>query len=179
MLPKLIYWPVFLFFRVLEWICEKTGRMIIIKGHPEGGAKEEIYLIRYYLFKPNEKGWNIFIHRFLRSDLDVVHDHPFDFLGLVLSGGYKEVYYDSQLDGEYPFCINSNPPGSFLIRTASHRHKVLVKSVNTWETRRKAPMTVILRGPRYQGWGFYPDGKFVDFETYLDVKSDELHQEAQ
>ena len=175
MLPKFIYYPVLWLVLALEWLCERLGRQIIIKGHPNSGDAESIYLLRYYLF-PSSWSWNLYIHRFLRSDHDVPHDHPFDFVGLVLSGGYDEYYMNHQTKEIVRGC---NPPGSVLIRTASHIHKVIVRKVYEYKDRKKAPLTIIFRGPRYQGWGFHTDKGYVDFETYLGVDANEVHKEAQ
>lgn len=176
--------------RALEWYCEKRGQVIHIKGRPGTPEAEDIYLVRYYLL-PQGCPWNIYIHRFLRSDHDVPHDHPFDFVGLVLQGGYKEKWYRrcrSRADGnffqeEYSY----NPPGSFIVRQASHTHQVLLDRKYDYEERKQAPLTVIVRTPRYQDWGFWRtingpyagmvEAEWVQWQEYLGMQGEEYDEE--
>jgi hypothetical protein len=52
----------------------------------------EPYLERYYVFLKDRKRFpfNIFVHKFLKSDPDDVHDHPWPYATLILKGGYWE-----------------------------------------------------------------------------------------
>ena len=52
----------------------------------------EPYLERYYVFLKDRKlfPFNVFLHRFLKSDPDHVHDHPWPYATLILRGGYYE-----------------------------------------------------------------------------------------
>jgi hypothetical protein len=67
------------------WFCIKTGRVFNITGT---GADTDVYLIRYYVFQ--NKYFNVFIHIFLRSDRDDMHDHPWNFGTYVVRGSYNE-----------------------------------------------------------------------------------------
>ena len=67
---------------------EKHDRKRIIMDRVD----HEPYLERYYIFL-KERNWfpfNIFIHKFLKSDPDDVHDHPWNYASLILKGGYWE-----------------------------------------------------------------------------------------
>ena len=68
-----------------EWCLDRPDRVIMISGTDD---PENVYLLRSVLFR--SKLFCIYIHRFLRSDKDDHHDHPFDFLGYVVKGGYIE-----------------------------------------------------------------------------------------
>lgn len=47
------------------------------------------YLHRWYIFRSKRLG--VFLHKFVRSDEDrALHDHPWNFFGIVLKGGYME-----------------------------------------------------------------------------------------
>ena len=52
----------------------------------------EPYLERFYLFLKDRGNFpfNIFLHRFLKSDPDDLHDHPWNYRTLILWGGYWE-----------------------------------------------------------------------------------------
>ncbi len=55
-------------------------------------VENEPYLERYYVFL-KDRTWfpfNMFIHKFLKSDPDDVHDHPWPYATLILKGGYYE-----------------------------------------------------------------------------------------
>ena len=70
-----------------KW-CEKTGRVAYITGGPAG---KTVYLVRYMPI--HSKYLCLYIHRFMRSDADDPHDHPWNFFTYVISGGYKEAFY--------------------------------------------------------------------------------------
>jgi hypothetical protein len=50
------------------------------------------YLERYYVFLRDRERFpfNVFVHKFLKSDTEDVHDHPWPFLTVILKGGYWE-----------------------------------------------------------------------------------------
>lgn len=191
MFKRFLLFLVTKFVNLLEFYCEKTDKMILIKGRPGTNESEDVYLVRYYLLPQGFK-WNVYIHRFLRSDHDVPHDHPFDFIGFVLGGGYNEEWY--QKDREMPLMTDKthcntyirkkslNPPGSFIIRQASHIHKVLIDRKYDYSEKHKAPLTVIFRSPRYQDWGFWNTeatigndkvrAYWVQWQEYLGIDED-------
>lgn len=64
------------------------------------------------------------------------HDHPWNFLAVVLLGGYNEYH-----NGVWIW----RGPGSILFRPATFRHNVVTRGVS-W--------SVILTGKKFRGWGF-------------------------
>lgn len=73
---------------ILKWL-EKIGRKRIVYDR----VSEEPYLERYYLFlkdRGEKFPFNIFLHKFLKSDPDDVHDHPWSYFTIILKGGYYE-----------------------------------------------------------------------------------------
>ena len=64
------------------------GRKRVIKDRDSN----EPYLVRYYLFLKDRKNFpfNITLHKVLKSDEDVLHDHPWSYATLILKGGYWE-----------------------------------------------------------------------------------------
>jgi hypothetical protein len=71
----------------LNWL-ERHGRKNVIMDRVNG----EPYLERYYVFLKDRKSFpfNVFLHKFLKSDPDDVHDHPWGYATLILKGGYWE-----------------------------------------------------------------------------------------
>lgn len=113
-------------------------------------------LIRYYLL--STPWFVVNIHKLLRSDEDrYLHDHPWDFWTLLLSGQYFE-----HLPGGTVRCLNA---GDWLYRKAEHRHRVELNEP-CW--------TLVLRRRTRREWGFWingpgePDGfgKWVQHTDY-------------
>jgi hypothetical protein len=73
-----------MFVKVMEYL----GRRRIINDREDN----EPYLERYYVFLKDRNNFpfNIFIHKFLKSDPDDLHDHPWEFRTFILAGGYWE-----------------------------------------------------------------------------------------
>lgn len=54
------------------------------------GSAEDPYLLRWWII-PRNKVFNIYLHRFMRSDEDrALHDHPWSNLSILLRGCYAE-----------------------------------------------------------------------------------------
>lgn len=142
---------------MLEYYCEWSGKMILIRGRPDTPEYKDIYLVRYYLFPQGSK-WQVYIHRFLRSDSDVPHDHPFDFASYILKGGYQEqiTFREDPRNAFWVSRMETHKAGDLLLRQGNHAHKVIIDGKYDWNERKNAPLTLILRGPRYRDWGFLP-----------------------
>jgi hypothetical protein len=70
-------------------------------------------MIRYILFRVSKFG--VFLHKFCRSDHErCLHDHPWNFVSIILKGGYQEVTNDG---------IVRYAPGSILVRPCEWRHR--------------------------------------------------------
>ena len=81
---------------MLKKLFQRLGRYRVIMDRVEN----EPYLERYYVFLKDRDRFpfNIFVHKFLKSDTEDVHDHPWPFLTVILRGGYWEwrPQFDSQ-----------------------------------------------------------------------------------
>lgn len=158
---------------ICRW-CEKTGRVFHITGGPSG---KTVYLVRYMPIQ--SKYFCFYIHRFMRSDADDPHDHPWNFFTYVISGGYKEVFYDKTKPQSYEGYftdlwtekVNVRKPGSIAYRKATDVHKVVVDKERDLSEIDQAPFTVCLIGPRIREWGFWnQDGDtFTDWRKYLNI----------
>lgn len=152
----------------------------IIYGCEDRGDADKPYLTRYTLVDTGR--WQLCLHVFHRSDWTRdLHDHPWNFLSLILWGGYYE---------ETPNGVKKlYRPGQLLYRKAEHIHRVQLlckrdatpiekryEKVNkeelTYLPRRKA-VTLVLMSNRRRTWGFWEpqaDGiswSFISFSAYF------------
>lgn len=148
---------------------DKIGRKRIVLDR----QSQEPYLERYYLFLKDRKRWpfNIFLHKFLKSDPTDLHDHPWPYSTLILKGGYWEII---PLGGGISRDFNNNlwteriwrGPGHFRICPANSFHRVeLEPGIECW--------TLFVPGPQQRNWGFDVSGKWVKNEDYLEGKKNE------
>jgi len=142
----------------LNWL-DKIGRKRIIMDRLDN----EPYLERYYIFLKDRVHFpfNIFIHKFLKSDPDDVHDHPWPYATLILKGGYWEhtpiFNEEGKKIGEF---VRWRGPGHFRTCSANSYHRIeLDPAVTCW--------TLFMPGPQTREWGFLVKDKWIHNETYL------------
>jgi hypothetical protein len=150
---------------ILNWL-DRLGRKRIVLDR----QSEEPYLERYYIFLKDRKlfPFNIFLHKFLKSDPDDVHDHPWPYATLILKGGYHEwvPIFDKQniMVGEQKFWRG---PGHFRICSATSYHRIeLVDGVDCW--------TLFMPGPQRREWGFLVNNKWIQHTDYLRSKREQV-----
>ena len=126
-------------------------------------VNNEPYLERYYLFLKDRKRFpfNVFLHKFLKSDPDDVHDHPWPYFTLILRGGYWEWIPQFNSKGEKVGELSVwRSPGHFRFCKASSYHRIeLDPTVTCW--------TLFCPGPQQKDWGFLSKGRWVQWEQYL------------
>jgi hypothetical protein len=113
------------------------------------------YLERYYIFLKNRKNFpfNIFIHKFVNSDPDDLHDHPWPYAAMPLWPGYWEyTIYGKFWRG--PFSIRYAPSETL--------HRIELKGDYCW--------TIFIPGRKIRNWGFVTDDGWVKNEEYLTKK---------
>jgi hypothetical protein len=144
--------------RFLNWL-ERHDRKRIIMDRTEN----EPYLERYYvLFKERITfPYNIFLHKFLKSDPDDVHDHPWNYFTIILKGGYWEwIPVFNTLGEKFSEYRVWRGPGSFRFGGMNNYHRIeLEPSVNAW--------TLFFVGPKKREWGFLVNNKWIHYEQYL------------
>ena len=140
-------------------LLDRMGRKRIVMDRGEN----EPYLERYYLFlKERERfPFNVFLHKFLKSDPDDVHDHPWPYATLILKGGYWEwiPIFDSvgRTTGEIQ---HWRGPGHFRTCSATSYHRIeLDPNITAW--------TLFMPGPKQREWGFLVKNKWVQWQEYL------------
>ena len=143
-------------------LLDRLGRKRIVMDRVEN----EPYLERYYLFLRERERFpfNVFLHKFLKSDPDDVHDHPWPYATLVLKGGYWEwiPHFDTvgRKTGEYQVWRG---PGHFRISKANSFHRIeLDPDIVAW--------TLFVPGPKQRDWGFLVGNKWVPQEQYFQLR---------
>lgn len=137
------------------WIKKTTLKV-------KDGLQEPPYLIRYSLFSC--PWFAIKLHRILLSDDDCMHDHPWSFISIILSGGYFEHTPNpmaipcpgSALYPNYPSKLKWYGPGRILWRPAPSIHRLQVL---------KPATTLVISFKKKRQWGFWtPSGWKVWYE---------------
>ena len=126
-----------MFLNLFRNFMDYFGRYRLIKDKKTG----EPYLERFYIFLKDRENFpfNIFLHRFLKSDPDGLHDHPWNYRTFILSGGYYEQLSDNKLHWRKPFTYRFSKAETF------HRIE-LDKDQKCW--------TIFIPGVRRKEWGF-------------------------
>ena len=138
---------------------QRLGRHRVIMDR----QSDEPYLERYYVFLKDRVRFpfNIFVHKFLKSDPDHLHDHPWPYFTLILKGGYYEwvPYYDKDNKKMTEIC-KWRGPGHFRICKATSYHRIdLNPTVTAW--------TLFIPGPQKREWGFLVRNKWIHNNDYL------------
>lgn len=157
-----------MFSRLMTFILEKTCSKHIISARNSSAP----YMIRYILLKT--KYLSIYFHRFMRSDDDTPHTHPWSFISLAILGGYVEHLYNSESNkGLLQETLIIRKPLSLAYRGIKTVHKVEVDKVRSLEEINDAPLTVVMMFKRKQVWGFIKLTEsgftYVNWKDYLGI----------
>lgn len=107
------------------------------------GAMPEPYMLRWWVI-PRNRWFNIYLHRFLRSDDDrALHDHPWFNCSYILDGEYTE---------ETISCGGVHHKrvvrvGEIKFRSPWRAHRVELHAGPCW--------TLFITGPIVRTWGFH------------------------
>ncbi len=144
-------------------LLEKLGRKRIVMDR----VNDEPYLERYYLFLKDRKRFpfNIFLHKFLKSDPDDLHDHPWPYATFIIKGGYWEWVPQLTNDGKkFGEIAKWRGPGHFRFCKANSYHRIeLDPQVECW--------TIFMPGPQQKEWGFMHKGHWIPHEQYLSERA--------
>lgn len=99
------------------------------------GSEEDPYLKRWWVI-PRNPVFNIYLHNIIRPDDDVLHDHPWWNISIVLKGGYVETTHKGAF---------TRRAGSVVFRFAKALHS-LAPLEDCW--------SLFITGPRFRVWGF-------------------------
>jgi hypothetical protein len=149
-----------------EWQAETEGRervkslfkRKIITGCEERGDGDVPYMTRWILLET--RFGNLYLHVFHRSDYRVFHDHPWDFVSLILWRGYIEDVRREQYIPSVIYSVSRKWPGMLLFRRAEHQHHVVL--INE-----KPAVSLVFTRPKRRIWGFIIDGQWESFKEYF------------
>lgn len=120
------------------------------------GGDNNPYLLRWYLI-PRNPVFNVYIHKFLRSDDDrALHDHPWANCSVILRGCYTE--HTIAAGG-----IHRRE----VIRAGQCRFRWSGRFAHRLELHAGPCWTLFLTGPRYRSWGFHcPERGWVHWRDF-------------
>ena len=149
-----------MFYEYFVKVMEYLGRRRVIYDRLDN----EPYLERYYIFLKDRKNFpfNVFIHRFLKSDPDDLHDHPWAFRTLILAGGYWE-FTDEGKFWRGPLSYNYAPANTF------HRVELDKNVPYCW--------TLFIPSFNHKDWGFKTNNGWIQHDEYFNNKKLEKNNE--
>jgi hypothetical protein len=177
----------------MKWLVPKLEARLLRQGKvryiygKQSEDPENVYLRRTFLFR--SKLFSIYIHRFMRSDKDEHHDHPFDFLGYIVTKGYHESVLHGKecangllLTGGY-YLTGKREEGTWGFRRAETKHMVMLDRPYDQTEYDQAPLTIIFRGPYRREWGFWRGentdeelNRWVPWWEYLNVPRSDIRE---
>lgn len=134
------------------------------------GEADDPYMLRWWVI-PRNRFFNIYLHKFMRSDDDrALHDHPWASMSLLLTGSYFEempvnmhrwVHHGNR--ETYKVLRRPFRP---IFRGPKAIHRVELKfDVVTY---RPIPVwTLFITGPRCRSWGFWCPKGFRHWRDFL------------
>ncbi len=118
------------------------------------GGTGSPYMARYYLLKIPWLKFRVHLHHILRSDEDFeLHDHPWNFVSIVLWEGYLE-----ELRGGVVRRIRA---GQVVRHRATDAHRLILA---------RPAWTLVFCLGKKRVWGFYKWDGWVDYKTFLKEK---------
>ncbi len=133
-----------------------------IVGHPSAP-----YMLRWWLI-PRNRFFNIYLHKFLRSDEDrALHDHPWASLGMILKGEYIEHMprypHWWKVHGHRQTITKVRRAWRPVFRRSTDIHRIeLMKEWKPfiprwgWSMAEEKPVwTLFITGPKLREWGFW------------------------
>lgn len=111
----------------------------------------KLYLHRFVIAR--NRFFSIYLHFTYEDDYPVLHDHPWDNISIVLSGGYYETVPAPITSTANLYRrtkrIHWRGPGSIIKRSAEQAH-----SLSLPRNGRRA-ISLFITGPRRRTWGFH------------------------
>jgi hypothetical protein len=120
------------------------------------GGRERPYLLRWFVI-PRNRVFNIYLHRFLRSDDDrALHDHPWWNLSILIDGSYTE--HRIAAGGVHE---------KVVLHAGDSRLRLSGRIAHRVELHDGPCTTLFITGPRYREWGFHcPDEGWIHWERF-------------
>lgn len=118
------------------------------------------YLYRWFVHPRNDRT-NTYFHIQVASDPErPLHDHPWDNMSVILSGGYDEIHdpepaltFHNSIHPRPPYLTRHLRAGMAVFRKAEEAHRLILPPCYHYT------MTIFSTGPRLRDWGFwFPTG---------------------
>lgn len=139
----------------------RQGRWSALTAHLIRCEDGAAYLFRRQVIRTP---WlRVFIHDIHETDQDRhLHDHPWSFISIILSGGYTELYCEDSQDD--PWVVEQRRWPRFSVHLMRHTaaHRIIDASPGL--------RTLVIAGPRRQDWGFHTENGFVGWRAYHGVQ---------
>jgi hypothetical protein len=151
-------------------LMNKLDRYRLIPDRRTG----EDYMHRYYLFLKDRKNFpfNVTLHKIVKSDDPIFHDHPWPYFTIILRGGYYEHTPLYAANGKIIGELSQwRGPGSIIYRKAKEFHWLeLDESVGP-------ATTLFFMGRQQRDWGFLVNRtkektQWIQWENYLNNYKD-------
>lgn len=97
---------------------------------------------------------NLYLHRYVRADVEEPHCHPWPNATLVLSGWYEEEVHAA--DGTVT--RERRNPGDVVLRDASEVHAIVATGPNT--------ISLFATAPKMRDWGFHTEAGFIPWQDF-------------
>ena len=156
---------------MISKIMDKLGRRRVIRDR----ESKQPYLIIYYVFLKDRKKFpfNITVHKVLKSDKPVLHDHPWNWGAMIVSGGYWEhIPVISQEGNVVGSTKEWRGPGHIRFRKAKDLH---------WLELEKDPegneipcTSIFFMGRKCKEWGFVD---WIQFQGYRWIHNEKYLRE--
>jgi hypothetical protein len=145
-------------------LMNKLGRYRLIPDRRTG----EDYMHRYYLFLKDRSQFpfNVTLHKIVKSDDPIFHDHPWPYITVVLKGGYWEHTPVFNREGKLIAEFQTwRGPGSVIKRKAGDYHWLELEEGSS-------ATTLFFMGPQQREWGFLVNKdktktRWIQWENYL------------
>lgn len=151
---------------LIVWSLYSYKKTILYRDIKElrGYTYKTKYLIRYTLLSC--KFFTIKIHKALISDPNEPHDHPWNYLSIILKGGYWEEIIVSEvvhtnistMERLYSNRITTKwyKPGSILYRKGDRLHKLIIPEG-------KSCISLIFTFKKWRKWGYLKEGSWKQY----------------
>ena len=122
------------------------------------GNRNNPYLERWWII-PRNRFFNIYLHRFLKSDDDrALHDHPWINCSILINGEYVE---HTIAAGGIQY-RNHYVTGDIKFRRAKYAHRVELINGQCW--------TLFITGPVIREWGFHCVHGWRRWQEFVDQR---------
>jgi len=144
------------------------------------GEQDDPYLFRWWLI-PRNKYFNIYLHKFLRSDDSrSLHDHPWFNISVILWGSYTEIMPANRFkwlsEGDRKVIRKRRYPFIPIFRDANWIHRVELDSQlhidieDQGDAIKEKPVwTLFITGPWRRRWGFHCPKEWRHWQEYVEI----------